>query len=192
MTLVLNYVLLFPVVLLRDNLDHPVTSVLAFYAPQLAMYSPVLIAMVVVRCLNPERGPGPVALRRIVFRVVWLVALVVFVLKAEYERADAGIGLEALLVWSPPIALLPAFVVSSALGRFAGVSMNSMNVLEEAIPATTASFTIIMLFAIYAVVSDRMWRRLPADSTSALGWTKQSAPTAAARPEPAVTWVCFG
>jgi len=121
LTLALNFLLLTPVVLLRDSLETPVVGLYTFYAGRLAVYSPVLIGMLMVRWLNPDRSLGSTTRRRVLFWAVWAVALAVFVLEAQDGLDEAGFGLEALVVFSLPIALLPAWVVSSALGRYAGI-----------------------------------------------------------------------
>jgi membrane protease YdiL (CAAX protease family) len=42
-------------------------------------------------------------------------------------------------------------------------SMNSMNTLQSALPGTSAGFVLLVLFAVFAVLYDRMWKKLPAD-----------------------------
>ena len=42
-------------------------------------------------------------------------------------------------------------------------SMNSMNTLQTSIPVTNASSVLLVLFAVFAVFYDRMWKKLPAD-----------------------------
>jgi hypothetical protein len=41
--------------------------------------------------------------------------------------------------------------------------MNSMNTLKAAIPWSIAMSILLVLFAVFAVVLDRMWKKLPAD-----------------------------
>ena len=42
-------------------------------------------------------------------------------------------------------------------------SMNSINTLQTALPGTSAGFVLLVVFAVFAVLSDRMWEKLPAD-----------------------------
>jgi membrane protease YdiL (CAAX protease family) len=121
LTLAVNYVLLFPVVLLRDSVDQSLVAILVIYAPRLAVYSPVLVGMLIARWLRPARTSTSVRRRRIIFGLVWLVALAVYVLETRDGYAEFGIGLETVIPLSMPIALLPAFVVSGALSRITGI-----------------------------------------------------------------------
>jgi len=43
-------------------------------------------------------------------------------------------------------------------------SMNSMNTLQTSIPVTNAGSILLVLFAVFAVFNDRMWKKLPMDS----------------------------
>jgi membrane protease YdiL (CAAX protease family) len=40
-------------------------------------------------------------------------------------------------------------------------SMNSINTLQSALPGTSAGFILLVLFAVFAVLYDRMWEKLP-------------------------------
>jgi membrane protease YdiL (CAAX protease family) len=42
-------------------------------------------------------------------------------------------------------------------------SMNSMNTLQTSIPVTNAGSVLLVLFAVFAVFYDRMWKKLPKD-----------------------------
>jgi membrane protease YdiL (CAAX protease family) len=114
-------VLLFPVVLLQDSVDQSLVAVLVIYAPRLAAYSPVLAGMLIVKRLRPAQTSTSAGRRRIIFGLVWLVALAVYVLETRNGYAEFGIGLETVVLLSIPIALLPAFVVSRALSRITGI-----------------------------------------------------------------------
>jgi hypothetical protein len=41
--------------------------------------------------------------------------------------------------------------------------MNSMNALQASIPVTNAGSVLLVLFAVFAVFYDRMWKKLPTD-----------------------------
>jgi hypothetical protein len=41
--------------------------------------------------------------------------------------------------------------------------MNSMNTLQTAIPGTGAANILLVVFAVLAVLYDRMWKKLPTD-----------------------------
>ena len=42
-------------------------------------------------------------------------------------------------------------------------SMNSMNTLQAVLPGTNIGFGLLILFAVFAILYDRMWEKLPAD-----------------------------
>jgi membrane protease YdiL (CAAX protease family) len=45
-------------------------------------------------------------------------------------------------------------------------SMNSMNTLQTAIPVTNAGSVLLVLFAVFAVIYDRMWKMLPTNHSA--------------------------
>jgi hypothetical protein len=42
-------------------------------------------------------------------------------------------------------------------------SMNSMNTLQTALPGTNAGFVLLVILAVFAILYDRMWEKLPQD-----------------------------
>ena len=48
-------------------------------------------------------------------------------------------------------------------------SMNSMNTLQTAIPGTDAGSVLLVLFAVFAVLIDRMWKKLPSKTWQYMG-----------------------
>jgi CAAX protease family protein len=68
----------------------------------------------------------------------------------------------------PSITILFGWVYNRTKGSILApalfhASMNSMNTLQAALPLTNAAFVLLVLFSVFAIVSDRMWRKLPAD-----------------------------
>lgn len=122
LALAVNYALLIPVLYMRDSMEQPLVAVFGLYAPRLAVYSPVLVAMVLSRWLDPDRSRASGRTRWTVFAIVWLLAVVVFALenRTQAEELD-DVGFAALFVLAAPAALLPAFVVSAAFSRITGV-----------------------------------------------------------------------
>ncbi len=122
LTLAVNFALLIPVLYLRDSVDEPLVAIFALYAPRLAVYSPVLVGIALMRWMEPDRSRASVRARWTTFAIVWLLAVVVFALeyRTQAEEID-DVGFAALLVLAVPAALLPAFVVSAAFSRVAGV-----------------------------------------------------------------------
>ena len=87
---------------------------------RLIVYGPVLAGMIVTRWITPEQNPGSARKRWLTFGIVWIIALVVSALGLQQESAS-NIGLVPLLIISIPIALLPAFVFSSAFSKVASL-----------------------------------------------------------------------
>jgi membrane protease YdiL (CAAX protease family) len=118
LTLALMFILLFPPVYLYmiDFTDPPLLQILLLYMPRLAVYSPVLVGMLVTKLTLPDRSPSSAKSRWISFFIVWLIALVVCALDLR-SKSPEPIGPLWLLILSTPIAVLPAFVFSSAFSR---------------------------------------------------------------------------
>jgi membrane protease YdiL (CAAX protease family) len=115
LTLVLTYTLLFPALYLIDTTDQDLIVIFALYAARLGVYVPVLVGMLVTRWILPDQSPTSASKRWSIFGIVWLVALIVSAL--DLQRGGASLEWVPLLMLSIPIAVLPAFVVSSAFSR---------------------------------------------------------------------------
>ena len=85
-----------------------------------SLYGPVLSGMIVTRWITPEQSPAPARRRWLTFGIVWIIALVVSALSLQQMFAS-NIGLISLLLISIPIALVPAFVFSSAFSKVASL-----------------------------------------------------------------------
>jgi membrane protease YdiL (CAAX protease family) len=113
----LIYLLLFPVIFLMDSAMPDLLQLLMLYAARLCVYGPVLCGMLVTRWTASERSLAPAWKRWLCFGIVWLVALLVYTLDLHRNVAEGSLGWAGLLIISIPIAMLPAYVVSSAFGR---------------------------------------------------------------------------
>lgn len=117
LALALMYLLGFPVVFLMDSVEQDLLQLLMLYACRVMVYGPVLIGMLVTRWTSPDRSPTPAWRRWFCFGIVSLVALVVYALDFHRNLAEDSLGWAPLLIILIPIAMLPAYVVSSAFGR---------------------------------------------------------------------------
>jgi len=73
------------------------------------------------------------------------------------------------LVWMPSWSILFVWIYNRTRGSILApalfhASMNTMNPLMRVLPATDAGTFILVGFAVFAVVYDRMWKRLPLDA----------------------------
>jgi membrane protease YdiL (CAAX protease family) len=74
----------------------------------------------------------------------------------------------------PFITILFGFVYNRTKGGILATalfhaSMNSMNTLQAALPFTNAGSVLLVALAIFAILSDRMWRKLPSDHPAVYG-----------------------
>lgn len=118
LTLVLMYMLLFPPVYLYllGLTEAPLLQILLLYMPRLAVYSPVFVGIIVTRLSLPRRSPSSTKSRWVSFFIVWLVALVIQALDLR-NNSPEPIEWPLALILSMPVAVLPAYVVSSAFSR---------------------------------------------------------------------------
>ncbi len=123
LTLLSTFFLLFPPVYLHQTgfTDHPLLQVMMLYASRLAVYSPVLVGMLITWRAQPSRSPVSTRKRWLSFVIVWIAALVISTLELRGRIPQASLGWMPLLVLSIPIAILPAFVISSAFSRVASL-----------------------------------------------------------------------
>lgn len=116
LTLPLMYILL-PLIFLVDTVKQPLLQLLMLYISRLCVYGPVLIGMLVTRWLSPEPSLARARTRWLCFGIVGLVALVVYTLDFHRNVSEGSLGWTGLAIISIPIAILPAYVVSSAFSR---------------------------------------------------------------------------
>jgi membrane protease YdiL (CAAX protease family) len=119
LTLAMMYILFFPAFYLYQMglADQTLLQVLILYMSRLAVYSPVLAGMLVTRWTLPDRSPVSASKRWLTFGIVWLVALIISTLDLWRGNPDPTVGWVPMLIISIPIAILPAFVFSSAFSR---------------------------------------------------------------------------
>jgi membrane protease YdiL (CAAX protease family) len=100
-----------------DNTDQPLIGILAIYAGRLGVYIPVLMGTLITRWIHPDLSTTSTSKRWSAFFIVWLVALVVSALDLRRLVPEDDLGWVPLLILSIPIAVLPAYVVSSVFSR---------------------------------------------------------------------------
>lgn len=86
----------------------------------LALFGPALAGIILSAIIHSEPKQATPSKRLLTFFLTWLVATPVFVFSPELSRAgiDLSVG---LVVVSSVVALIPAFIVSSAFSRTSGV-----------------------------------------------------------------------
>lgn len=120
---------------------------MGFYLSRLGIYSPVIAGILVTILSNSKKQRVPFIRCLPVFVPVWLIALVIHA--ADLSRtAPPSTSILALILFSVPVALLPAFVVSSALLGTASVR----NMLASLVrPKGRFVYYLIALFAFPAI-----------------------------------------
>jgi hypothetical protein len=126
--------------------------------------------------INEECGWRGFALPRLQVRFNPLVAcLVIWVFHLLWELpfdtvfSDSSWPVTSRLVWMPSWSILFVWVYNRTQGSILAPvlfhsSMNSMNPLMRILPPTDAGTLVLVAFAVFAVVYDKMWRKLPAGS----------------------------
>ena len=119
LTIAMSFGLLFPVFLIIPQEDM-LGQILSLFLGRIGTFSPVLAGMFVARIIQPGRQRVSLTRRLSVFLPVWFIAVIIHTASLNLN-AEPGTPLVALLVVSLPIALLPAFVISSAFSGADGV-----------------------------------------------------------------------
>lgn len=110
---------LFPAIYLIPH-DAGIGGIIGFYLGKIGVYSPVLAGMLVTRIVQPGQHRYPFSRRLKVSLPVWLVATIVNVMSLKLT-APPTVPLIGLVVLSLPVALLPAWVCSSAFAGSDGI-----------------------------------------------------------------------
>jgi membrane protease YdiL (CAAX protease family) len=113
------YGTLFPAIYLLPHTGD-LGSILGFYCGRIGVYSPVMAGMIVTRILHPGHHQVSFVRRLKVSLPVWGIAA--FISAANLRlTAPPSVPMTGLIILSLPVALLPAWVVSSALFGSPGI-----------------------------------------------------------------------
>lgn len=115
----LCYLTMFPAIYLVPR-DGTLGQILGYYLGKIGVFSPVIAGIVVSRLLRPQPTTIPRAHRLRVFIPAWLVALAVNTASLK-TTVPPTVPLAGLLILSIPVALLPAWVITSAVNGPPGV-----------------------------------------------------------------------
>jgi membrane protease YdiL (CAAX protease family) len=119
LAIAMSFGLLFPVFLIIRQ-EGVLRQILFLFLGRIGTYSPVLAGMFVARIIQPGRQRVSFTRRLSVSLPVWLIAAIIHTARLNLD-AEPGTPFIALLVVSLPVALLPAFVISSAFSGADGV-----------------------------------------------------------------------
>lgn len=123
--------------------------------------------------MNEESGWRGFAIPRLQARFCPLVAILVvwgfhvlWELPFDTLFSDSPWPWMSRLVWMPSWSVLFVWVYNRTRGSILApalfhASMNTMNPLTRVLPATDAGTWLLVGFAVFAVVFDKMWKRLP-------------------------------
>jgi membrane protease YdiL (CAAX protease family) len=125
--------------------------------------------------INEESGWRGFAQKRLQARysplvtvlILWIF-MVIWHIPNDILQYSAGGYLTVRILLFPFIIILFSWVFNRTKGSILAVvlfhaSMNSMNPLMGLFPITMASNILIIIFALSAVLADKMWRRLPSE-----------------------------
>jgi membrane protease YdiL (CAAX protease family) len=125
--------------------------------------------------INEESGWRGFAQRRLqanysplVTNLLLWVFLVVWHIPNDIAQYREGGYLLFRIVLYPFITILLGWIYNRTRGSILApalfhAAMNSMNALQASIPVTNAGSVLLVLFAVFAVFYDRMWKKLPTD-----------------------------
>ena len=110
---------LFPAIYLVPH-DAGIGGIIGFYLGKIGVYSPVLAGMLITRIVRPGKHLHPFSRRLKVSLPVYLVATAVNIASLKLT-APPTVPFIVLVVLSLPVALLPAWVCSSAFAASNGI-----------------------------------------------------------------------
>jgi len=118
--------------------------------------------------------------------VLYLYLVVVHVPNDIVQYADGGYLLFRISLY-PFLVILGGWVYNRTQGSILApalfhASMNSMNVLGDSIPGTLAAYVLLITLAVFAIVSDRMWKKLPPHPSASTMIFDHSTPATLRRP----------
>jgi membrane protease YdiL (CAAX protease family) len=114
----ISFSTLFPALILIPQ-DSNLGQLLIFYLARIGVYSPVLTGLFIERIIRPQKTSTPT--RNIpVTLSVWIISVIILIASLKLT-APPDLPLITLILISLPAALLPAYVVSSAISGADGV-----------------------------------------------------------------------
>lgn len=140
------YVTLFPAIFLFPH-NAGLGGIIAFFYGKIGVYSPVISAIFITRIILPGKRQTSFIRRLKVSLPVWFIAIVVNIASLKLT-APPNVSMIALIILSIPVALLPAWVVSSA---FSG-SNSIRNMLKTLIKPRGEVFYYLFALLTFPVV----------------------------------------
>jgi membrane protease YdiL (CAAX protease family) len=117
--IVISFAMLFSAIYFIPR-DNTFGQILGYYLSCIGIYSPAIAAIFVIRAIRPGR-PRVTFTRKLTVSVpVWLIALIINIANLKLTAAP-GATLIGLIILSLPVALLPAWVITSAYSGTEGV-----------------------------------------------------------------------
>lgn len=118
-SIAISFGTLFPAIYLVPN-NNTFGQILGYYLSRIGTYSPSIAAMLVAGITLPGRSKISLWKRLAVSLPVWFIAAIINVASLKLT-APSGASLIGLIILSLPVALLPAWVISSAFSGADGV-----------------------------------------------------------------------
>jgi membrane protease YdiL (CAAX protease family) len=137
----------------------------------LALFGPALAGIILSGIIHPEPKQATPKSRLLTFFLTWLVAAPVFVFSPELSRQGISISF-GLVAMAAVIALIPAFIVSSAFSGKSGVRTYLEPLVKprgNVIWYMIAIFVIPALLALSIAVTAILGKELPPPRVAAVG-----------------------
>ena len=146
LAIAIAFALLFPAVLIVPK-NTMFGQILGFYLARVAVFSPVLAGMFVVRITQPQQQRVRLSRRLSVFLPAWVIAGVIQTASLKLT-APPGTAMIGLILISLPVSLLPAFVISMAFSGSDGVRQMLATLLR---PKGSILYYLVALLAFPAI-----------------------------------------
>jgi membrane protease YdiL (CAAX protease family) len=132
---------LFPAIYIIPN-NNTIGQIIGYYLARIGTYSPFIAAILVTRIIHSDRPRIPFSQRLKVSIPVWLIAVIINLASLKLT-APSGASLIGLIILSLPVALLPAWAISSAFSGTIGVRKMLITLLK---PRGGITYYLIALF----------------------------------------------
>lgn len=107
------YCMLFPVIYIIPR-DNTLGQIFGYYVSVIGIFSPVISGILVTKIIQPGRKSLPFLQRLKISFPFWLIAIVIHIANLKLT-APPEASLAGLFILSLPVALLPAWIVSSSI-----------------------------------------------------------------------------
>ncbi|HVP35615.1 MAG TPA: CPBP family intramembrane glutamic endopeptidase [Terriglobales bacterium] len=119
LAIAISFGTLFPAIYLVPR-DNTLGQIIGYYIERIGIFSPVLAGVFVTKIIQPGRKSVSFLHRLKISFPVWLIAMVIHIANLKLT-APPNVPITGLIMLSLPVALLPAWIISSAFSGSDGI-----------------------------------------------------------------------